>query len=354
MSPLNGILSAALLNALSWISLGFSLSGGVRAKAPKCLIFHTRLLVSFKRNRYNKESNVNLCSSSVGETKKLVEKISRNISALQSQATLRQVRHICLLASVQTRIQKISLFLTPDMSIWQEENPWKFWQFTKTQTGLDYKLEALITAESVVLFLLFFFAIGIAENEEADMQLGEVKAKTSFSSRAEKNLWCKYLYMRLREILGHPSILSKNILFWKATSQQYLSLTTCWCQIFPLFTSIQQRAASYLLIVNLFSPHPPFILSTETPTIFSTECQCTSRLFYAWKQCLWKIWMHNPGDPHPLQYSKGKKDTSWIAALSAFLLWLTSFTELEGTPTGVKESFILYSQVVALTAKIAI
>lgn len=50
---------------------------------------------------------------------------------------------------------------------------------------------------------------------------------------------------------------------------------------------------------------------------------------------------------------RGKKDTSWIAALSAPSLQLTSFAELEETPTGAEGSFILYSQVVVLTAKIA-
>lgn len=48
-----------------------------------------------------------------------------------------------------------------------------------------------------------------------------------------------------------------------------------------------------------------------------------------------------------------KKDTTWIAALSAPSLQLTSFAELEETPTGAEGSFILYSQVVVLAAKIA-
>lgn len=51
--------------------------------------------------------------------------------------------------------------------------------------------------------------------------------------------------------------------------------------------------------------------------------------------------------------AQGKKDPSWIAALSAPSLQLTRFAELEETPTGAEGSFILYSQVVVLTAKIA-
>lgn len=51
--------------------------------------------------------------------------------------------------------------------------------------------------------------------------------------------------------------------------------------------------------------------------------------------------------------AQGKKDTSWIEALSAPSLQLTSFTELEETPTGAEGSFTPYSQVVVLTGKIA-
>lgn len=50
--------------------------------------------------------------------------------------------------------------------------------------------------------------------------------------------------------------------------------------------------------------------------------------------------------------AQGKKDASWIAALSAPSLQLTSCAELEETPTRAEGSFILYSQVVVLTAKI--
>lgn len=54
-----------------------------------------------------------------------------------------------------------------------------------------------------------------------------------------------------------------------------------------------------------------------------------------------------------VQNREKKKDTSWIAALSAPSLQLTSFAELEETLTEAEGSFILYSQVVVLTAKIA-
>lgn len=48
------------------------------------------------------------------------------------------------------RIQKISLFLTPDRASGEDQHPSQFWQFAKTQTGLDYKSEALVAAEKCI------------------------------------------------------------------------------------------------------------------------------------------------------------------------------------------------------------
>lgn len=134
--------------------------------------FHTRLPVYFKWNRYNKETNVNLCSSSVVETKKLVEKIDRNISALQSQATLRQVQHICLLALVHTEFKRSAFFWPQIWASGEDQHPSQLWQFAKTQTSLDYKSEALIAAEKCILCHW-----GSRKPRETDTHLGEKEAK---------------------------------------------------------------------------------------------------------------------------------------------------------------------------------
>lgn len=157
--------------------------------------FHTRLPVYFKWNKYNKESNVNLCSSSVAGTKKLVEKTDRNISALQCQATLRQVQHICLLALVQTEFKRSAFFWPQIQASGEDQHPSQFWQFAKTQTGLDYKSEALVAAEKCI-----FCHWGSRKPRETDTHLGGGKVTLLFI--CSWNLWCKYLCMRLRGILG--------------------------------------------------------------------------------------------------------------------------------------------------------
>ena len=175
---------------------GFFLQGGIRAKAPECLTFRTRLPVYFKWKRYNKESNVNLCSSSVEETKKLVEKTDRNISALQSQATLRQVQHICLLALVQTEFKRSAFFWPQIWASGEDQHHSQFWQFAKTQTGLDYKSETLITAESV------FFCHWNSRKLRHRHAIGGGGGNVRLLFLCSWNLWCKYLCLRLRWILG--------------------------------------------------------------------------------------------------------------------------------------------------------
>lgn len=165
--------------------------------------FHTRLPVYFKWNRYNKETNVNLCSSSVVETKTLVEKTDRNISALQSQATLRQVQHICLLALVHTEFQRSAFFWPQIWASGEDQHSSQFWQFAKTQTSLDYKSEALITAEKCIFV---FFAIRVVENQKKQTYTWERRRQcnTAFSlllkpmmqifmHEAERNSWVIFL-----------------------------------------------------------------------------------------------------------------------------------------------------------------
>lgn len=81
---------------------------------------------------------------------------------------------ICLLALVQTRIQKSSLFLTPDMSIWQEENPSQFCSLQR------HKLAWITNWKHSSQLKVYFLAVGVAENRETGMQLGEVKVKSAF------------------------------------------------------------------------------------------------------------------------------------------------------------------------------
>lgn len=185
---------------------GFFLSGGIRAKAPECLTFIQGFLCILNETDYNKETNVNLCSSSAVETKKLVEKTDRNISALQSQATLRQVQHICLLALVQAEFKRSAFFWPQIWASGEDQHPSQFWQFAKTQTGLGYKSKVLIAAEKCS-----FGHWGSRKPRETGTHSGEEEAKYHCFFSALETYDANIYAWGWEEFLGHLSALSKNI-----------------------------------------------------------------------------------------------------------------------------------------------
>lgn len=248
----------------------------------------------------------------------------------------------------QTEFKRSAFFWPQIWASGEDQHPSQFWQFAKTSTGLDRKSEALIMAESV------FFATGMVENggRQTCCWGRRRQSKTAFSlllkhmmqifmHEAEMNSWvillpCLKTYSCLKgELTTVPKF--ENVLMSE------------FCSIYMPLTKSSQLPAYHKSLLSLPSSSP---LKPLQFSVQNTNAQVGYSVYES--SACERCWMHSPGDPHPLQYSKGKKDTSWIAALSASLLWLTSFTELEETPTGVKGSFILYSPVVVLTAKIAI
>lgn len=96
------------------------------------------------------------------------------------------------------RIQKISLFLTSDMSIWRRPA-----SFTILAVCKDTDWPGLQIGSAQSLLKSVFFAIGVVENQEKQTHtLGRGGGKVTLLFLCSWNLWCKYLCMRQRGILG--------------------------------------------------------------------------------------------------------------------------------------------------------
>lgn len=305
MCPLNGVLSTAFLNALPWICLGFS---------------------------YREVSEPKLQNFPLS---------SQGFLCILNETVITKKAMWIYAALVWEKLRSWLKRQTEIYQLWNLKRPsgrystYAFWlycrQYSKDQPFSDPRYEHLAKTSILHNFgslqrhrlawirnrkhssqlKVYFFAIGIVEiwERQARSWGRRRQSKTAFSlllkpmmqifmHEAERNSWvillpCLKTYPHLKEEL--TTVLKfANVLMSEFCSTYVPS----W------------RAANYLLTINLSAPLASFILSTETRTIFSTEHQCTSRLFYVWKQCLWKIL--NAQTQRPTSSAAEKKETKKI------------------------------------------
>lgn len=247
------------------------------------------------------------------------------------------------------KIQKISLFLTPDMSIWRrpasftilavcKDTDWPGLQIGNTHHSWkcifchwdSRKLRETGTQEE-----------GRSRHSKTAFSLLLKPMMQIFMHETERNSWV----ILLPCLKTHPHLKGELTTVPKFENV----LMSEFCSIYMPSAKSSQLPAYHKSLLSLPSSSP---LKPLQFSVQNTNAQVGYSVYES--SACERRWMHSPGDPHPLQYSKGKKDTSWIAALSASSLRLSSLTEIEETLTEVKGSFILYSQVVVLTTKIAI
>lgn len=320
MCPLNGVLSAALFNALPWIGLGFSY----------------REVSEPKLQNFSLSSQGFLCI--LNET--VITKKAMWIYAALVWEKLRswlkrqtEIHQLCNLKRPSGRYSTYAFWLYCKQN--SKDQPFsdpRYEHLAKTSILHNFsslqrhRLAWIRNRKHSSQLKVYFFAIGIAEIWERQTRSWgrRRQSKTAFPlllkpmmqifmHEAERNYWvillpCLKTYPHLKEELTTvPKF--ENMLMSEFCSTYMPS----W------------RAANYLLIINLSAPLAPLFVSTETRTIFSTEHQCTSRLFYVWKHCLWKI--SNAQTQRPAAKQKKKKryitDSSAVSffALTYRLHW---------------------------------
>lgn len=209
MCPLNGVLSVALLNALSWICLVFSYREASEPKLQNASLSIQGFLCILNETDTTKQA-MWIYAAPVWEKQR---------SWLNGQTEIYQPCNLkrpsgrystyafCFRAD---RIQKISLFLTPDMSIWRrpasctilavcKDIDWPGSQIGSTHHG----------------WKCIFCHWDSRKLRETDMRLGEEEAKSDCFFPALETYDANIYAWGWDEFLGHPSTLSKNILMSK-------------------------------------------------------------------------------------------------------------------------------------------